>query len=91
MTNQQIFNHKIVTRGFKQVERRRYGEEKITKVEEFNNCELDGEQGTGGRPLKVPNPYLQVDLTDPDDPILFQGELQKYKPGFSGAFIDRWV
>lgn len=38
-----------------------------------------------------PNPYLEVDLVDPSDPILFQGELQKYKPGFNGVFIDRWV
>ena len=22
---------------------------------------------------------------------MFQGELQKYKPGFNGVFIDRWV
>ena len=52
---------------------------------------MEGEYGTGGKPMKVPNPYLEVDLVDPTDPILFQGELQKYKPGFSGTFIDRWV
>ena len=30
-------------------------------------------------------------MTDPDDPIMFQGEIQKYKPGFTGIFVDRWV
>ena len=30
-------------------------------------------------------------MIDPTDPIICQGELQKYKPGFTGTFIDRWV
>jgi hypothetical protein len=30
-------------------------------------------------------------LVDPEDPILFQGELQKFKPGFTGIFVDKWV
>ncbi len=49
----------------------------ITRVEEHEGLMLDGEYGTGGRPLiKIPpNPYLEVDLIDPSDPILFQGEL----------------
>lgn len=49
--------------------------------------------GTGGRPLKrkPDNPYLEIDLIDPSDPILFEGEIQKYKPGFKAQFIDRWV
>ena len=53
--------------------------------------QLEGEYGTGGRPILPPNPYLEVDMIDMDDPILFQGELQKYKQGFNGVFIDRWV
>jgi hypothetical protein len=40
---------------------------------------------------KVENPYLEIDLIDPTDPILFEGEIQKYKPGFTATFIDRWV
>lgn len=65
----------------------------MTRVEEHEDLMLEGEYGTGGRVLvKIPpNPYLEVDLIDPSDPILFQGELQKYKPGFNGIFIDRWV
>ena len=65
----------------------------MTRVEEHVDLMIDGEYGTGGRPLvKIPpNPYLEIDLIDPTDPILFQGELQKYKPGFNGVFIDRWV
>ena len=30
-------------------------------------------------------------MVDPEEPILFQGVLQKYKPGFNANFIDRWV
>lgn len=37
------------------------------------------------------NPYLEVNLVDPEDDILFQGELFKYKPGFTGAFVERWI
>lgn len=45
---------------------------------------FEGEMGTGGKPLKrkPDNPYLEIDLIDPSDPILFEGEVQKYKPGF---------
>ena len=66
---------------------------KCTPILDHVAFKLEGEYGTGGRPLirKVANPYLEVDLVDPDDQILFQGELQKYKPGFNGVFIDRWV
>lgn len=44
-----------------------------------------------GTPLKSPNPYLDIDLIDPRDPILFEGELYKYKSGFKGQFITKWV
>jgi hypothetical protein len=37
------------------------------------------------------NAYLEIDLIDPSDPVLFEGEIQKYKPGFKAQFIDRWV
>jgi hypothetical protein len=52
---------------------------------------VQGEVGSGGKPRREPNPYLEVDLIDPTDPVIFQGELQKYKPGFTGVFVDRWV
>lgn len=63
------------------------------KVIQNAELRLGGEQGTGGRPLKKKpdNPYLEIDLIDPLDPILFEGEIQKYKPGFKATFIDRWV
>ena len=60
-------------------------------VEEEYSISLGGEKGTGGRPLKIGNPYLDIDLIDPTDPILYEGEIQKYKPGFKALFIDRWV
>lgn len=46
---------------------------KCTPIEEQTDLYLQGEYGTGGRPLikKEPNPYLEIDLIDPDDPILF--------------------
>lgn len=45
----------------------------MTRVEEHEDLMLEGEYGTGGRVLvKIPpNPYLEVDLIDPSDPILF--------------------
>jgi len=45
-----------------------------------------GEYGRDGRPLKIKavNPYLEIDLIDPNDPVLFEGEVQKFKPGFTG-------
>jgi len=62
-------------------------------VEEISTFVFNGESGTGGKPLKKrsDNPYLEIDLIDPTDPILFEGEIQKYKPGFKATFIDRWV
>ena len=38
---------------------------------------LDGEEGTGGKPLKKQGfeKYIEIDLIDPTDPILFEGEV----------------
>lgn len=49
----------------------------MKKVEENVSLNLGGENGTGGRPLKKKpdNPYLEIDLIDPTDPILFEGEI----------------
>ena len=30
-------------------------------------------------------------MVDPEDEIIFQGELFKYKPGFTGNFVERWI
>ena len=43
-----------------------------------------GENGTGGKPFSSFNPYMDINLIDPVDPILFEGELLKYKSGFKG-------
>ena len=51
-------------------------------MEEASSCSLGGENGTGGRPMRPQNPYLEIDLIDPTDPVLFEGEVQKYKTGF---------
>ena len=58
--------------------------------------EMEGEVGTGGRPrvkeeIKLPPNYEEIDLNDPNDEILFQGELFKYKAGYNPQFIPRWV
>jgi hypothetical protein len=47
------------------------------KIEENISLVVGGEQGTGGKPLKKKpaNPYLEIDLIDPMDPILFEGEI----------------
>ena len=55
------------------------------------NIFLRGEEGKGGRPRVRDNPYLKIDMLNPNEPILFEGELQKYKPGFTATFIDRWL
>ena len=49
------------------------GQLTCTAVQEKADMNLQGDQGTGGRPFirKIPNPYLEVDMIDPTDPILF--------------------
>ena len=46
-------------------------------IEEVSSVAIGGEQGTGGRPLikKPENPYLEIDLIDTQDPVLFEGEV----------------
>jgi len=34
---------------------------------------IPGEAGSGGKPVKKNNPYVEIDLVDPEDPIKFQG------------------
>lgn len=76
-----------------QIQAKAAGIKPITEVKEEIFIKYEGEYGQGGRPLKRKplNPYLEIDLIDPSDPILFEGEVQKYKPGFKSCFIDRWV
>jgi hypothetical protein len=60
---------------------------------EISLLDFGGEAGVGGKPLKrkPENPYAEVDLIDPFEAILFEGEIQKFKPGFKPTFIDRWI
>lgn len=46
-------------------------------IEERREVMIDGDNGEGGRPLvrKPDNPYLEIDLIDPNDPVLFEGEV----------------
>lgn len=65
-------------------------------ITEEIDIELDGDFGTGGRPrihdiVKLPPQYDAVDLNDPEEEVLFQGELGKYKTGLNPAFFNRWV
>lgn len=65
-------------------------------VVEDIDIHLDGDEGTGGRPrvreeIKLPPNYSEIDLNDPNDPVLFQGELCKFKAGYNPTFINRWV
>jgi hypothetical protein len=43
----------------------------VTPVIEYFRVLIDGEVGTGGKPRREPNPYLEVDMIDPSDPVLF--------------------
>lgn len=52
--------------------------------------------GTNGRPRvkeeeKALPMYENINLNDPNDEVLFQGELMKYKAGYNPTFINRWV
>lgn len=69
---------------------------KVKEVTEEYDIDDEGETGTGGKPrvreeIKIPPKYDEIDLNDPDDEVLFQGELLKHKEGYVGAFISRWV
>ena len=73
---------------------RNHEEKKVIckRVEEVFEMKLSGEHGTNGRPrvrLPMPPPspdYELIDLHDPGDEILVQGEIARYKacinPGF---------
>lgn len=37
-----------------------------------------------------PNQQREIDI-DPDEEILLEGDLQKFKPGFEKNFIARWI
>jgi hypothetical protein len=58
--------------------------------------ELGGDVGFDGRPrekevFELPPQYEGIDLNDPNAEILFQGELVKYKAGYTPTFISRWI
>jgi hypothetical protein len=73
------------------------GKQSETKnVVEDIDVDLDGDVGTDGRPrvreiIELPPQYENIDLNDPNAEILFQGELVKYKAGYTPTFISRWI
>lgn len=73
------------------------GKQSGTKnVVEDIDVSLDGDLGTDGRPrvrdvIILPPQYENIDLNDPNAEILFQGELVKYKAGYTPTFISRWI
>jgi hypothetical protein len=57
---------------------------------------MEGEQGEGGRPRfkeeeKLPPNYAEFDLYNENEAILFEAELMKFKPGYSGTFVSRYI
>ncbi len=67
----------LLNTGYNERRRACYGSgnDETIEVKQQFNVHIEGEYGTGGKPMKQANPYLEVDLVDPTDPILFQGEL----------------
>lgn len=66
------------------------------KIEEEVEVIIPGDHGTNGRPRikEIPKPlptYDQIDLQDPNDEILFQGEVAKYKACINPNFMPRWI
>jgi hypothetical protein len=56
----------------------------------------DMNAGNDGRPrwreeVKLPPQYEAIDLMDPNEEVLFQGELLKYKASYNPTCINRWV
>lgn len=71
------------------------GGEAKSVVEDFD-LNLDGDMGTDGRPrireeIKLPPNYENIDLFDPKNQVLFQGDLMKYKAGYNPTFLGRWA
>lgn len=55
-----------------------------------------GESGEGGKPRVkeeeiLPPNYAEIDLYNEDEDILFEAELMKYKPGYTGTFVSRYI
>ncbi len=64
-------------------------------VEDYE-ISLDNDNGTDGRPrfkeeIKLPPKYEEIDLIDPNDEVLFQGELVKYKAGLNPSYLKCWI
>jgi len=68
----------------------------LKEVSENKEILLEGENGEGGRPRfkeeeKLPPNYAEFDLYNENEPILFEAELMKYKPGYTGTFVSRYI
>ena len=40
---------------------------------------------------KLPPNYAEIDLYNENEDILFEAELMKYKPGYTGTFVSRYI
>ena len=55
-----------------------------------------GMSGAGGKPRvkeeqKLPPNYAEIDLYNENEAIIFEGELMKFKPGYTGTFVSRYI
>ncbi len=65
-------------------------------IQEDYEISLDNDEGTNRRPrfkeeIKLPPQYESIDLIDPNDEVLFQGELFKYKAGVNPSYLKCWI
>lgn len=66
------------------------------QIKEDYDIDLDIDVGSNGRPrfkeeIKMPPQYESIDLNDPNDAVLFQGEMVKYKAGLNPSYLNRWI
>lgn len=68
----------------------------MKQIKEDYDIDLDIDIGSNGRPrfkeeIKMPTQYELIDLNDPNDEVLFQGEMVKYKAGLNPSYLNRWI
>ena len=73
LTNDTTDNHSSAYEYNNLRERPYNNRSEMTEMVEYYYFEISGEYGTGGRPYvkKIKNPYLEIDMVDPEEPILF--------------------
>lgn len=99
-SNSSTANNQLKSSGLNCVARKngglQSGSGKTKNIVEDYDIDLEGDTGTDGRPrvreeVKLPPQYESIDLNDPNDEVLFQGELVKFKAGYNPAFLNRWL